>query len=696
MIFAVTIFVSAFLLFQIQPVVLKCVLPWYGGSPSVWTAGMLFFQGLLLAGYAYAHLIARIFHQKHQVAIHSIFLALSLLLLPVTPDGALKPIGTANPIWNLIQVLLYSVGAPFLMVSATGPLLQHWYSKIKLDKSPYRLYAVSNAGSLLGLLTYPFIFEPLLTLTTQTVTWSVVYAGFSAFCIGSGCLMLKETFKRADVPRPGKVQSLQLTHGSQVFLWVSFEATAVVLLLATTSYVCQDIAVIPFLWILPLSLYLLSFIITFHSLRWYMRWFWIPLLFISVAFVFYLLHTETTDEYFVGWVIALFSATLFAAVMVCHGELYRIKPPAQNLTVFYLAISAGGAFGGVFVNFIAPSLFIGWWEFPTGFISLSVLLCVVIRKEAPIKLRPKIKFAITLIFLIATAVMIKATLDIVGKYSENVLVAKRNFYGILRVYEGETDHLATKKLYHGRINHGMQFQSRKWRTYPTTYFAPWSGVGVALRKHPKKHAELEEGYSGPQHNIKVGIIGLGAGTLCTYSRSGDVFRFYEINPAVIELATRQFTYLADARGDIQIVTGDGRLSLERELKETGSHQFDVMVIDAFSGDAIPIHLLTLEAMKLYFCHLAADGILAIHISNRHLSLQPVIEGIAKTLGKSYYLIKNGKRKDYGIKSSTWVLLTDNKRFINHAGVMKYIDPWPRKGPPQVWTDDYSNLLHILK
>ena len=694
--FAITIFISAFLLFQIQPVIVRYVLPWYGGSPSVWSTSMLFFQVLLLAGYAYAHLVVRVLHQKHQVMVHSILLFLSLLILPITPNSVLKPLGTEDPILSLIQLLLITVGAPYMMVSATGPLLQHWYSKTKVGKSPYRLYALSNLGSLLGLLTYPFIIEPLLNLNEQTVIWSIAYVVFVILCCSSGWLMYKTTLKWNKGPQDKEIKDIPSTNLTDVFLWLCLESTAVVILLATTNYVCQDIAVIPFLWILPLSLYLLSFIIAFDSPRWYNRWVWIPSLFLSVGIILYLLYTKTTNDYSIVWVIAMFSAAMFIAVMVCHGEIFRLKPPAKSLTAFYLVISTGGALGGVFVNFVAPYIFSGWWEFFIGFIFAFLLTGITIHKRPRTKWNPIIRLAIALVFTITVIGMVKIALDIVADINENIVIAKRNFYGILRVYNGETDHVPTKKLYHGGINHGMQFQSSKWRAYPTTYYARWSGVGVALRKHPKKHPELEKGYTGPQHNIKVGIIGLGAGTLCSYSRTGDVYRFYEINPAVLELANKQFTYIGDAKGDIQVVLGDGRISLERELEETGSHQFDVMIVDAFSGDAIPIHLLTVEAIALYLKHLARDGILAIHVSNRHLLLEPVIEGIANKLGKKFYFFKNGKNRAYGVKKSSWVLLTDNEAFIKHPGVAKYIDSWPQKGSPQVWTDDYSNLINILE
>jgi len=696
MVFAVTIFISAFLLFQVQPVIVKYVLPWYGGSPSVWSTGMLFFQVLLLAGYAYAHLIVSKLNQKQQVIVHSILLSLSLLMLPITPDFALKPTGAEDPVWSIMQLLLVTVGMPYVMVSATGPLLQHWYSKTELGKSPYRLYALSNFGSLLGLLTYPFFIEPILNLKNQTVIWSIVYAGFVILSWNSGRLMYKTTRKWEKIPLKNGIQDNPSIRLFDVFLWLCLEATAVVILLAATHYICQDIAVIPFLWILPLSLYLLSFIIAFDSPRWYHRGFWIPLLFLSVGVIFYLLHPKTGDVFSIVGVIAIFSAAMFVAVMVCHGEMFRLRPPTKHLTAFYLVISMGGAVGGIFVNFVAPYLFTGWWEFPLSFVFVFLLTGITILKRPGKKLHPIIRLGTMVLLTVSAVGMIKVTLDIVRDYNKNVEIAKRNFYGILRVYNGETDHIPTKKLYHGGINHGMQFQSSKWKTYPTTYFARWSGVGVALRKHPKKHAELEKGYQGPQHAIKVGIIGLGAGTLSSYSRPGDVYRFYEINPAVFELANEQFTYIKDAKGDIQVVMGDARISLERELEETGNHEFDVMIVDAFSGDAIPIHLLTVEAILLYLKHLALDGILAIHVSNRHLSLEPVIEGIANKLGKKFYFFKNGKSRAYGVKKSSWVLLTENDTFINHPGVAKYLDAWPQKGSPQVWTDDYSSLINILE
>ena len=440
----------------------------------------------MLAGYAYAHLIVSKFNQKQQVIIHLILLSLSLLVLPVTPNSALKPSGTEDPVWSIIRLLLVTVGMPYVMVSATGPLLQHWYSKTKLGKSPYRLYALSNLGSLLGLLTYPFFIEPILSLKNQTVIWSFVYAGFVILSGYSGRLMYQTTRKWEKIPLKNGIKDIRSIRLFDGFLWLCLEATAVVILLASTHYICQDIAVIPFLWILPLGLYLLSFIITFDSPRWYHRGFWIPLLFISVGVIFYLLHPKTAGDFSIVWVIAIFSFAMFVAVMVCHGEMFRLRPPAKNLTAFYLLISMGGAVGGVLVNFVAPYLFAGWWEFPIGFVLVFLLTGVTILKRPGKKWHPIIRIGTMVALTVAAVGMIKVTLDIVSDYNENVIIAKRNFYGILRVYKGETDHVPTKKLYHGGINHGMQFQSSKWKTYPTTYYARWSGVGVALRKHPKK------------------------------------------------------------------------------------------------------------------------------------------------------------------------------------------------------------------
>ena len=704
--FAITIFISAFLLFQVQPIIARYILPWFGGSPAVWSTCMLFFQVGLLVGYSYAHVISKYLATKKQVIVHFILLGLSLLLLPITPSEALKPDDVDSPAMDIILLLFSTVGIPYILVSSTGPLLQQWFGKKYPDKSPYRLYSLSNLGSLLALLTYPFIVEPNLGLNTQTILWSIGYVVFILTCGWAGITLYKSVSNLSPTLKKAESTEGQKMSWFDPLLWIAFSACGSILLLAATNFICQDVAVIPFFWILPLSLYLITFIIAFDSPRWYMRWFWIPALVLIIPKIFGMLegHYILDDAELMEQII-IYLGGMFLAVMVCHGEMVRLKPPTKHLTFFYLMVSLGGAIGGGFVTFIAPEIFSDFWEWPIGLV-LALLLAGVsfVRKpgfDIPTFISSKLsepKFsawvispACIVIVLVGGSVYfgLKIT-EFQESFSEDVLASNRNFYGVIRVIEsskGKSSH--RYKMYHGQINHGIQFQDQKKMRRPTTYYAKHSGIGLAIRRHPKRLNH---------QGLHLGVIGLGSGTIGTYLKPKDKFVFYEIDPDVERIARQYFTYLNDGGERIEVVLGDGRISMERELKEQGSRKFDILAIDAFSGDAIPIHLLTREAFELYFQHLNSDGVLAVHISNRYVELEPLIYNMAKEFNTETVLVKKGKNRSRGIKGSTWALISNNQEFMQHPRVLAYIDPWPIAVEQKkiIWTDDYSNLVELLE
>lgn len=683
--FAVGVLTSAYLLFQVQPMIARQILPWYGGSPAVWTTCMLFFQVSLLAGYLYTHLLAKWLRPRRQVVLHLALLGLSLLSLPIAPDEAWKPSGAENPMLSILRLLTGTVGFPYVLLSASAPLLQHWFSRVSPESSPYRLYAVSNLGSLLGLLLYPFVVEPALSLRSQSWGWSAGYGLFALVCAWSASPLLRHdpgganpgaTTSRRDPLRPG-----------QRLLWLALAACGSVMLLAITNQVCLDVAVVPFLWVAPLSLYLLSFIISFDAAKWYNRSFWVPLLAASVVLVVILLHRDYADtEWPLLLQIAIYLSALFVCCMVCHGELARRKPHASRLTSFYLMVALGGALGGVFVNLVAPLVFDGYWELHLGLVATVVLFGVcALWGETGWDAGPYVPAFRTAWGLAVLGLAIPLWMHR-AEQTDSSIVTRRSFYGVLNVYEFEVDEPQHHySLYHGRINHGMQFRRGRYRFLPTTYYDFDSGIGVAIGLHPRRR-------TGP---LKVGVIGLGVGTIAAFGRSGDEFLFYEINPEVQRLAEEYFSYLSDTSGDNRVVLGDGRISLERELRESGSRRFDVLALDAFSGDGVPVHLLTREAFELYWRHLRPDGILAVHMTSLHFDLSDPTRVLARELGKQALLVTDEGERFYD-DSSDWVLLTSNRRFLADPALPDLLRRWPRATPREIrWTDDFSNLLSVL-
>jgi hypothetical protein len=685
--YALTIFLSAFLLFQVQPLLGKYILPWFGGSPAVWTTCMLFFQLLLLAGYLYAHLITRYLVQRKQVVFHIGLIAAALLLLPIAPDTGYKPAGDDNPTLRILFILTTSVGLPYFLLATTGPLLQAWFRLLFSGTSPYRLYALSNAGSLLALLSYPFVVEPLLRLQTQSVLWSLglgVFGALCAFCALKTWKIQPKPFYNGSSPEAVSCDGPRRPGPTTALLWLALSACGSVLLLAVTNQICADIAVVPFLWILPLSLYLVTFILCFENANFYFRPVFWPLLIIAVGAMLWLLD-EGVDLAIHTQVLG-YSGGLFVLCMVCHGELVRLKPHPRDLTFFYLMVSAGGALGGLFVTVTAPTFFPIYLELHIGLWACCALAMAAFwyeRRLAQRRTRPWLAWAYLLICLVSLGLLGDSLRRNARQTIADSLLLTRNFYGILRVavYNPKNPELMNYTLQHGRISHGCQFVAEDRRRQAITYYSDRSGVGLALLNMPRR--------SG----LRVGVVGLGAGTIAAYGRENDRFTFYEINPAVIDIATSRFTYLSDSFAACDIVLGDARISLERQPPQN----FDILILDAFNSDAIPVHLLTLESFAMYLGHLKKGGVIAVHITNRHLDLAPVMETLADHFGLATALIDSDSDEEEEIDEATWMLMTRSSAFLSIEDILDATSTENKDARRRIlWTDDFSNLFQILK
>ena len=690
MLYAAAIFLSAFLLFLVQPLIAKLILPWFGGSAAVWITCLLFFQVALLIGYLYAHYLVRRLPSRLQSPLHLAMLGASLLALPILPRDSWRPSGPEHPAWDILLLLAATIGLPYLALSSTSPLLQAWYAESDggPERQPYRLFALSNAGSILALLGYPTLVEPFFLRRHQAIGWSMAYAGVCFLCALVALRRPREVATSthpAPVPEPGWTVQL---------LWVALAACASALLLAITNHLTQNLAAIPFLWVLPLALYLLSFILCFEGRGWYRRGLFLRLLAVALGSMAYALAPEF-DNTRLAVLIPLYTIGLFICCMFCHGELAGLKPHPGRLTSYYLMISLGGATGGLFVALLAPQVFPGYFELPISLAACGVLALIVLHRipgTAFYKARWRPAWLLVVVLTLALAASLaKTTWDRVDEAEAMV----RNFYGCLRVidYElspvdlvqaGKEDALSEdwqcRKLMNGTIDHGLQLQAPNRRRQPTGYYGSNSGIGRTLRAL---------GTHGP---LRVGIIGLGAGTLAAFGRRGDRYTFYEINPLDIQLVNTQFTFVRDSQAQVEIVAGDARLSLEREL----SQQFDVLALDAFSSDAIPIHLLTREAMALYFRQLKPDGVLAANISNKYLNLQPVFLSAAAWLGKRAVAIDTKSEEQNAVYRAVWVLVSSRQDFFSGAEIRELAEPLEKRPGLRPWTDDYSNLLSVLK
>jgi len=701
--YPLAVFLGAFLLFLVQPMAGKRVLPRFGGGPSVWTACMLFFQLLLLAGYAYAHALSSGVPRRFQKWVHGVLLVCAAATLPFFASADTWSRFSASgddPVPSILAMLVMAVGLPYFVLASTGPLMQAWFwADSDQGTSPYRLYALSNIASFLALLSYPIAIEPWLTLRTQAWIWSgifVVYAATIAYCAFAG---------RDVSPAPAAAPEEPSAPPStvQIFLWLALAACGSTLLLAATNHICQEVAVIPFLWILPLAIYLLTFVLCFDAEGWYNRRAFALLAGGCIAGACYMATRDTPPKI---WLQALTDlGVVLGGCMICHGELARSKPAPARLTQFYLALSAGGALGGIFAAIVAPHFFNTFLEFPLAMVACCLLGVLCWYRDGVFAIdrldeSPTWSWRIdsSTKYLAAAALIAAASSGItlmVKKPDEKVLLATRNFFGVLRVTEDEEDGGKTHKLTHGRTLHGLQFEDADRRDLPTTYYGPLSGVGLAVTFHPKRHVQPDDPPDA-LHSLRIGVIGLGTGTMAAWGKHGDIVRFYDINPSVERVSSEFFSYRKDSPANVDVVLGDARVKMEEQQRRGESQQFDVLAVDAFSSDAIPAHLLTAECGELYKYHLAPDGLLLLHISNRWLDLAPPARALAEHLGWSSALIESNDEEGPGIRSSTWVVVTANTAFLESDPIRAATTAWKRDDkPPLKWRDDFTSLWPVF-
>jgi hypothetical protein len=672
--YAATIFLSAFLLFLVQPVIARQILPWFGGAASVWAVCLVFFQSALLAGYAYADFTSRRLAPLTQAKWHIALLAISLLLLPILPDMRWKPGGEgdgAAPTLAILGLLGTTIGLQYFLLSSTSPLLQAWYWRHFKHAVPYRLFALSNFASLLALLSYPVVVEPWLASRLQSYGWSALYGVFALLCALTAWISAKAAGSLRDVraeaeaadiaPAPGWPQRLQ---------WIVLSAMGSCVLLAVTNHLTQNIASIPFLWLAPLSLYLVTFILCFDHPRWYVRPVFMALTGVAVP-----LMAWYADSLNLHVAAPLYAAGLFICCMFCHGELYRVRPTPRHLTTFYLMISIGGALGALLIAIGAPLILKGYFE-----LSIVLAACALLLAWQAFVFH-RVAAALAFGVLVGTGVLVVRH---VSDYSAGIRVMVRNFYGVVRTRDYH-DPVHFRVMYHGAINHGGQLMAPEHRRAASTYFGPTSGYGRAFA-------------SLPQTPRRVGVIGLGVGAISAHARKGDYFRYYEIDPQVAAVATMEFSFLKDSPAQVDVVLGDGRLSLEREAPQ----KFDLLAIDAFSGDSIPMHLLTRESMAIYLKHLAPGGVIVFQATNRFVDIAPVVAQLAEEAGYQAVMVTddpeniNARGPEYWLSATDQIIVTRNRAILDAPPLRNAATPLKSRPNFRAWTDDFYNLLSVLK
>jgi MFS family permease len=672
--FALTIFASAFLLFLVQPIIAKEILPWFGGSAAVWTTCLVFFQAALLAGYAYADAVVRRIGMRRQMLLHVALLAASVLLLPIVPGAFWKPAGTENPAALILGLLTATLGLPYFLLSTTSPLLQSWFAARYPERNPYRLFALSNLASLLALVGYPFLIEPWIPTRAQALDWSLGYGAFAILCAATAWMSARGAPRVASRAHDRDIEAESAgppPTWTRSVLWLSLAATGSVLLLSVTNHITQNIAAVPLLWVVPLALYLLTFILNFESSRWYPRELLLPMAAAALGVMAWCV-ADARLAHELGLQLGVFCIGLFIVCMFCHGELARTKPPAAYLTRFYLMVSLGGAIGAALVGIVAPVVLKAHFELGLGLIAAALLLTWQVRGNP---------LVLGLLGLVSVIVTVGCAIWNVVNFYDTTIVAARNFYGVLRVQESGINEVSRhRSLVHGTIMHGLQYLAPQFRRQATSYYTTTSGIGRLLETlHPRKEP------------LRVGVIGLGTGTLASYGTPGDLYRFYDINPAVIRIAREYFTYLAQSEATIETPLGDARLTLEREP----AADLDILAVDAFSSDAIPVHLITSEALALYAKHVKPTGVIAFHVTNRFLDLVPVVAALADARGmQAVYIHDEGL--DVLASRSDWVLVSGNRELLAKTQIADAATPIERRPDWRLWTDDFNNLFQVLR
>jgi hypothetical protein len=715
--FLMTIVTGSFLLFLTQPMIARMALPRLGGAPAVWNSAMLVYQLLLLAGYAYAHWISR-FRPRKQVGIHVVLLALAALWLPIGIGTALLPEGGEPAFWAP-WFLLSSIGPLFFIVSSQAPLMQRWYALETSRGDPYPLYAASNLGSFAGLISYPLLVEPAMTLAQQSMLWSGLYAllvllvVLCALTVPAGAVAV---VPKEDAPAP---TTRQLLH------WIALAAVPSGLMLSTTTHLTTDIVAMPMLWALPLGLYLLSFVIAFAARR-------APADLVTLLAPLVILiagglaFTDGTRNPFVSATLGL--VLLLAVAVALHTEMFRRRPPVGHLTRFYLAMSFGGMLGGLFVAIVAPLLFDWLYEHPLLILAAAVLVPQFTLVLWPRRLEPALRIALPIAALLLSwavhrswlgtdplmtmggsiAISLIALACMGRRWSFAICLAAlmlsyggwttlarstedgraRSYFGIYEVstrYDG-----SARVLTHGTTLHGIQNLEPGTETEPTSYYARRSGVGIALANASALY--------GPA--ARIGVVGLGSGTLSCYARPEQDWTFFEIDPAMVEVARQRFTFLAQCAPEARIVLGDARLTLARQPP----YSLDLLAIDAFSSDAVPTHLLTREALRVYGEAVQPSGIVLFHISNRYLDLKPVIADIAEAGGWTSAMMQYVPTEEEEVMNATvsvWVALSRDPmaidRLIELSGEESmYWEVIETRPGFAGWTDDHASILPILQ
>jgi hypothetical protein len=681
MFYGLVIFISAFLIFLVQPLIAKQILPWFGGSAAVWGTCLLFFQTALLAGYAYADALSRWLTLRRQVILHTTLLLLAALAMPIIAAEHWRPSGDEEPVSRIIGLLIATIGLPYFLLATTTPLVGAWYWRRYQQSAPYRLFALSNFASLLALLGFPLVMEPWIGNREIALVWSGLFVVFAILCAALGWSTerhAQRTFTSERVaaePQPGAGHLFieRPNHALPDWLfWIGLSALGSAMLLGVSSHLTQNISSAPLLWVVPLSLYLVTFIISFDHPRWYMRPLFLPLAAVLVPLMAWL-----SDSLELAMVTPIYAAGLFVVCMVCHGELARLKPHPSRLTIFYLSISVGGALGSLLMAVIAPFIFDGYYELYAALIAAAVIgLALNIGRAAS----GRWAFRTTAVAVLAA--VCATSWESIRDYKRDIRFIERDFYGVVRIRDvgGE---VTFRSMIHGAISHGGQLINEGLEMTASSYFGPTSGYGRLFASMPP----------GPK---RVGIVGLGAGALAVYARPGDHWVFYEISPAVVRAARAEFTFLEKMQGSHEVVLGDGRLALEREP----ARQFDVLALDAFSGDSIPSHLVTKEAMDIYMKHLKPDGVIVLQATNRFVDLLPVARNLADAHGLTAVLISDTPQFDsgaeYWLSMTDQVIMTRNPKILQAEPIRSAAQAIAKSPRVPMFTDDYINLISILK